>query len=236
MIKFCPKFSFLIKKIKIIFCYFLLFSIVCYSFEDFPWRFTYKIKDEKENLVGVKVIHIANRPKIIYTYFYLFYNNSNYMRIIYETNDEYDAKQRRKNGRKKKLRKLKDVGIEVCFKILVNANGQMHHFKICGDTTYIYLKDEQGDIKRNEEAFEYMVSKVPEIEDFIKVMACDKKYFPLVLYYVLNLKSVKKKFNLNRKYRFIRTFVPFTDVEKSLGYDCSIYEDLLFKDENVIIY
>lgn len=231
------------KKGKIQFVIFLIFFSFFaghyYNLYCFNVRTTYDILDEKGNLIGIKVLlvdhyydNFSYKGKNInfkHTYIYIL-PNGNFLQIIHAPDKEYGNLQFKKN-RKKKMEKVKDVGLETDNELLVKINGKEKSFILYGDTTYVYLKDEEGKILRDENAFEYLISKVPEMRDFIEILACDDKRFIFNFHYVFE--KIKEKLNLDRKkYHLKEKFHKCGDIEKSLIYDCSIYTYWVPDDED----
>lgn len=215
------------KDIFIVFFLIALFLNINSYCVEYHLRTTFEINDKNKNKIGIKtVLGDTINDYIRRTIIYIL-NNGYFLQLIYQPSNSYETLQALKNKiefTKKSLKTLKDVGLETEYKLIVNVNGEICSFTLLGDSTYLYLKDEKGIKRMNEEAFEYLISKVPEIRDFIEIMACDDKFFLRTFLYVLNKKDVKKKLSLDvKKYNLIVGFQRFTEVEKSLGYDCSIY-------------
>ncbi len=209
-----------------------LFSIIFFIFfkginlfasDEYHLRTTYKILSSNGEEVGYKVkLHDFYSPIFKDTHIYIL-ENGDYFMLSYFPSLEYLDLQFQKN-RFNKLEKKKDVGVEIIYDVLANINGNSYNFTLFGDTTYIYLKDGEGNVKKDEDAFEFMINKNSKIKDFIEIISCEKKHILLNIIYVLRKKEVIKKFNFNnKKYSFIEVFKNFSEIEKSLGFDCAIY-------------
>lgn len=229
-----------IKKI-LIFIFFVIYfaqSINSYNVVEYHLRTSFIIFNNNDNIIGYKIrFHDFNLPIYKDTHIYIL-KNGNFLQLIHNPPSYYLDLQFQKNRFKKnKLNKIEDVGLEISYKLMINIKEEIYHFILFGDTTYIYLKDDNGNIKRNEEAFEYLITKIPDIKDFIEIMACDDKYFILNFACVFSRKEFKEKFNLNeKKYHFIESFQNFSEIEKSLGFDCSIYRYYTPREEKWPIY
>ncbi len=123
-----------------------------------------------------------------------------------------------------KKSKWKDKGVENEYFINIKINEKELKFKLYGDTTYVYLKDEKGNILRDVDAFDYILKKDKEIMDFFEILLASKFKFVDCFQYVFEKKKGQKKLNIKKKkYRFKEEYIPCTETEKQLGFKCNLY-------------
>lgn len=225
------------KKIYFIILIFLIFE-KSNAMEPSLLRFTRKIYEKNKNVVGYWInLHISGRTwggQHIFIYIPDKDDNTKYFVLRHFVSEEI-AKINFYTNANRKLSKCIDIGFETDLQFTYYDKENKFDFQIKGDVTYLYLKDSNENIKKDLEAFKYMILRNEDFKKLFEVLYCQWRRIPPVIAYVLKIKGAAKELKLEKeKYEIKIEYFPCTNVEYSLGYECDKFLDYakMKKDKN----